>query len=203
MLKFIKLFFYLILGLMFSINYSGLIAENINFNGYSFTSKDSLGPVSKIKDKKHIAPKPDNIQSQNQLQTTDSFVSEDKLVKQEESINKDSSKILENIDSSAKISSSLNHDNLLDNKNGSLPQSKKFNTSKLDQNNKNPGSINIDKNKIDSLVDSSKTSKSSKSFKNHKTSNQEAIISIKAKAKNPSLSFDEHPMKIGASYLND
>lgn len=214
MLKLIKLFFYLILGLIFSVNYSNLKAENINFKGYSFSSKDSLGPVSKTKDKRNITPKPNEIQSQSQSQSqsqiSDSSASadKDKDIKQEELIGKDTSKVQENIDpsdkldlSSSSFSSSLNSDNLLDknNNNNALSSSKKTKTPKLNQDSKKASPIKItknnkNKNKTDALVDSSK---------NPKTSKEPTIISIKAKAKHPSLPFDRHPMKIGISYLND
>ena len=66
-------------------------SDNINYNGYSFISKDDLGPVSKKKDKKNLKYSVGNIDP-NQKVVEDSS-NDSSNVKQQNPTNKQTKKI--------------------------------------------------------------------------------------------------------------
>ena len=159
-------------------------SDNINYNGYSFISKDNLGPVSKKKDKKEIT----RISNQDQKNHQSQLESQEKT----------------------ELSTMINHTNIkTEDSNNQIKSDPKIVNNKTDEKDKIKTNTNT-KNKIQSHINTKIKSKPELSSNSNFQTNSNldskykgvSVISIKAKPRYPSLLFHEDPMRISVRYLN-
>ncbi len=163
-------------------------SDNINYNGYSFISKDNLGPVSKKKDKKEIT----RISNQDQKNNQSQLESQEKT----------------------ELSTMINHTNIkTEDSNNQIKSDPKIVNNKTDEKDKIKTKTKTNtntKNKIQSHINTKIKSKPELSSNSNFQTNSNlaskykgvSVISIKAKPRYPSLLFHEDPMRISVRYLN-